>query len=77
MFLGSHLWLKDDQLLCVLIRSFTTKVRRNEMLDSDLDGFNHVFLILRYSRVKGFDNGVLFFEGCCKRGLGLVISHSY
>jgi hypothetical protein len=68
--LGFYLWLKDDQLLYVLIRSFTAGVRRDEMLDSDLDGgFNHVFLILRYSRVKGFDNGVLFFEGCCKRGL--------
>lgn len=62
----------------MLIRSVTAEVRRDEMLDSDLDGgFNYVFLILRYSRVKGFDNGVLFFEGCYKRGLGLVISHSY
>ena len=62
----------------MLIRSVTAEVRREEMLDSDLDGgFNHVFLILRYSRVKGFDNGVLFFESRYKRGLGLVISHSY
>ena len=54
----------------MLIRNFTAEVRRDEMLGSDLDGgFNHVFLILRYSRVKGLDNGVLFFEGCCKRGL--------
>jgi hypothetical protein len=54
----------------VLIRNFTAEVRRDEVPDSDLDGgFNHVFLILRYSRVKGFDSGVLFFEGCGKRGL--------
>jgi len=62
----------------MLIRSVAAEVRRDEMLDSDLDGgFNHVFLILRCSGVKGFDNSVLFFKGCCKRGLGLVINHSY
>jgi hypothetical protein len=65
--LGFYLWLKDDQLLCMLIRSVAAEVgmmrRWNPVLMAASTTF---FLVLYCSGVKGFDNGILFFEGAAR-----------